>query len=725
MLKQLYRSLPGFPIPPAVRCNTTRCGSRFYAILGWRLLAIPLTLHATGVIQAQEDPFGEPAANAAEDPFGAPATATGTAAPQGAAGNRASLPGEAEWSPDPVIRNLRQQPARNHRELARGVLYLSRLQAWEDLANWIAPWIDRPLTPDQAADMVSEIGADGWLATGRVAGSSLSEEQRRWIDGVLEQASLSARDPKKLKQQWDKLSDSRLVTRKEGALGLMSAGSTGLAYLLQQSMTEPKVPIQAVGGTLREFQSEGVAAAKAAHALAIPEARQRLLPILAAMPGASYLPELVSGIYDAQLDPPTRSYLASVMESRLGHLPGQTETLNWLGQQLKDQFHTWKIASQTDVPADRTVWRIDGGKLQDVVGDERQLAAGQTLQTALMMLRSADLPEDIAALPMALALEALAQFPPASQSDPIVALKSLVPHDRWNSVTLWPQVYQAAGDSVLPRAAYQALRQMESLQSNDQVPSDAIAGSLVDAARHGAMALRYAATSQLAPRWLAGAGTVAGASQSIADNLQEMSRLEGAPLVLIAGRDASLRSIATRALKPLGIRTAEVNDARELLRWVEQPNPVEAILAVDRIGIGDLSEAQWVQKLRAHRRTRDIPIGLLSNDIPEAQDWVLAETPRLFRAPMPGSIEAMDQIWQQCQRLAGGAPVDAAQRWQWKSVADRILAEVARKPPNQRPAGTDRWPLEPWDGRVEWEPNQLDHDKKILPVSQTSKNTSN
>jgi CheY-like chemotaxis protein len=480
-----------------------------------------------------------------------------------------------------------------------------------------------------------------------------------------------------------------------------------------------------VGGTLREFQSEGVAAAKAAHALAIPEARQRLLPILAAMPGASYLPELVSGIYDAQLDPPTRSYLASVMESRLGHLPGQTETLNWLGQQLKDQFHTWKIASQTDVPADRTVWRIDGGKLQDVVGDERQLAAGQTLQTALMMLRSADLPEDIAALPMALALEALAQFPPASQSDPIVALKSLVPHDRWNSVTLWPQVYQAAGDSVLPRAAYQALRQMESLQSNDQVPSDAIAGSLVDAARHGAMALRYAATSQLAPRWLAGAGTVAGASQSIADNLQEMSRLEGAPLVLIAGRDASLRSIATRALKPLGIRTAEVNDARELLRWVEQPNPVEAILAVDRIGIGDLSEAQWVQKLRAHRRTRDIPIGLLSNDIPEAQDWVLAETPRLFRAPMPGSIEAMDQIWQQCQRLAGGAPVDAAQRWQWKSVADRILAEVARKPPNQRPAGTDRWPLEPWDGRVEWEPNQLDHDKKILPVSQTSKNTSN
>jgi hypothetical protein len=168
-----------------------------------------------------------------------------------------------------------------------------------------------------------------------------------------------------------------------------------------------------------------------------------------------------------------------------------------------------------------------------------------------------------------------------------------------------------------------------------------------------------------------------------------------------------------------------VNDARELLRWVEHPNPVEAILAVDRIGVGDLSEAQWVQKLRAHRRTRDIPIGLLSSDIPETQEWVLAETPRLFRAPMPGSIEAMDQIWQQCQSLAGGAPVDASQRWQWKAIADRILAEVAAKPPNQRPAGTDRWLKEPWDGRVEWEPNQLDHDKKILPVSQTSKNTSN
>jgi hypothetical protein len=53
------------------------------------------------------------------------------------------------------------------------------------------------------------------------------------------------------------------------------------------------------------------------------------------------------------------------------------------------------------------------------------------------------------------------------------------------------------------------------------------------------------------------------------------------------------------------------------------------------------------------------------------------------------------------------------------------LAEVASKPPNQRPAGTDRWLQEPWDGRVEWEPNQLDHDKKILPVSQPSKNTSN
>jgi len=573
--------------------------------------------------------------------------------------------------------------------------------------------------------MVSEIGADGWLAARRVAGSSLTEEQQSWIDRILEQASLSSRDPKLLKQHWDKLSDSRLATRKEGALGLMSAGSTGLAYLLQQSMTEPKVPVQAVGGTLREFQSEGVAAAKAAHALAIPEARQRLLPILAAMPGASYLPQLVSGIYDAQLDPPTRSYLASVVASRIGHLPGQTETLNWLGQQLKDQFHAWKIASQTDIPADRPVWRIDGGKLQEVVGDERQLAAGQTLQTALMMLRSADLPEDRAALPMALALEALAQFPPASQSDPIVALQSLVPHDRWNSVTLWPQVYQAAGDWVLPRAAYQTLRQMESLHSNDQVPSDAIAGSLVDAARHGAMAHRYAATSQLASRWLAGAGTVAGASQAIADNLQEMSKLEGAPLVLIAGRDASLRSIATRALKPLGIRTAEVNDARELLRWVEQPHPVEAILAVDRIGVGDLSEAQWVQKLRAHRRTRDIPIGLLSNEIPETQEWVLAETPRLFRAPMPGSIEAMDQIWQQCQRLAGGAPIDASQRWQWKAVADRILAEVASKPSNQRPAGTDRWRQELWDGRVEWESNQLDHDKKILPVSQTPKNTSN
>lgn len=725
MLKQLHWSLPCAPNSSPVPCCTRRSRSRFFTIFDWRLLALSLTLHAGAVIQAQDDPFGEPVASAAEDPFGAPATAVGTAAPQRAGGNRASLPSQEAWSPDPVIRNLRQQPARNHRELARGVLYLSRLQAWEDLANWIAPWIDRPLTPDQAADMVSEIGADGWLAARRVAGSSLSDEQQKWIDRILGEASLSTRDPQKLKQQWDKLSDARLATRKEGALGLLSAGSTGLAYLLQQSMTEAKVPIQAVGGTLREFQSEGIAAAKAAHALAVPEARQRLLPVLAAMPGANYLPQLVAGIYDAQLDPPTRSYLASVVESRLGHLPGQTETLSWLGQQLKDQFHTWKIASQTDIPADRPVWRIDGGKLQEVVGDERQLAAGQTLQTALMMLRSADLPEDRAALPMALALEALAQFPPAAQSDPIVALQSLVPHDRWNSVTLWPQVYQAAGDSVLPRAAYQALRQMEALHSNDQVPSDAIAGSLVDAARHGAMAHRYAATSQLAPRWLAGAGMVAGASQSIADNIQEMSRLEGAPLVLIAGRDAALRSIATRALKPLGIRTAEVNDARELLRWVEHPNPVEAILAVDRIGVGDLSEAQWVQKLRAHRRTRDIPIGLLSSDIPETQEWVLAETPRLFRAPMPGSIEAMDQIWQQCQSLAGGAPVDASQRWQWKAIADRILAEVAAKPPNQRPAGTDRWLKEPWDGRVEWEPNQLDHDKKILPVSQTSKNTSN
>lgn len=371
MLKQRHGSLPAFSTPSAVPCGSSRSRSRLSAILGWRLLAIPLTLHATGMIQAQEDPFGEPSASAAEDPFGAPAAAGGTAAPQGGGGNRAPLAGQAEWSPDPVIRNLRQQPARNPRELARGVLYLSRLQAWDDLTNWIAPWIDRPMTPDQAADMVSEIGADGWLAARRVAGSSLSEEQQSWIDRILEQASLSARDPGKLKQQWDKLSDSRLATRKEGALGLMSAGSTGLAYLLQQSMTEAKVPIQAVGGTLREFQSEGVAAAKAAHALAIPEARQRLLPILAAMPGASYLPELVAGIYDAQLDPPTRSYLASVVESRIGHLPGQTETLQWLSQQLKDQFHTWKIASQTDIPADRPVWRIDGGKLQEVVGDEQ------------------------------------------------------------------------------------------------------------------------------------------------------------------------------------------------------------------------------------------------------------------------------------------------------------------------------------------------------------------
>ena len=101
-----------------------------------------------------------------------------------------------------------------------------------------------------------------------------------------------------------------------------------------------------------------------------------------------------------------------------------------------------------------------------------------------------------------------------------------------------------------------------------------------------------------------------------------MQNLEAKPLALLIGGSTELSDSLSSQLSLLGVRTLLAKSARETMRLIQEPQPIEYVFLVDRVLEMRLSEV--IQRIRTHPRTRTLPLAVLTDQLGTTQRELLA-----------------------------------------------------------------------------------------------------
>src|SRR5262249_2230176 len=86
------------------------------------------------------------------------------------------------------------------------------------------------------------------------------------------------------------------------------------------------------------------------------------------------------------------------------------------------------------------------------------------------------------------------------------------------------------------------------------------------------------------------------------------------PVILIAAVHAETRGIARQIIERAGLTAAEVANGRRALDWLVG-NPAPALILLDQ-PMPDFDGTEFLIRLRAHAKLRQIPVVLLPNKTP-------------------------------------------------------------------------------------------------------------
>jgi hypothetical protein len=131
-----------------------------------------------------------------------------------------------------VVRSLRTSPPRSYAELAKAVQLMSRIRRWDEVQFWLDKINSLGINESSATEMVDSVGSQVFQGLLRPE-VDITAKQRESIRGLLELASASSRDPKKLGMAVQALRSNVKSTRIQGFRDLKHGGNRGVAALLE------------------------------------------------------------------------------------------------------------------------------------------------------------------------------------------------------------------------------------------------------------------------------------------------------------------------------------------------------------------------------------------------------------------------------------------------------------------------------------------------------------
>ncbi len=635
-----------------------------------------------------QDPFGDttPDVPSAGDTMPVPVNRSNT--PK--ASDAVTLPA----TDHPVVQALRDYPPRTSSEIARGMLHLYRLQQWEDLSYHLNHWMKMPLDSNTASKMVSEIGRDSWMAL-RSRSQGLTAEQSAWIEKVLSLSSNAALDPTLLQSYYQALKNPVAVDQKRGILGLEVAGPSGLALFIN-SVANDSSPANAA--MIELFRRYGVAGRDAWKAYMTSEdatIRDRLV-MLSRNHVRELLPELLGHLHSGQASDTASKAIEKFLQDELQTVPNANDSIHYLQTKLRKSLDQYTAVRKTPFSNNQEAWILRNGKVESELRDAMLVQLGSCYQLATQLQRTARSMEKDSAEAWAVLLEW-----------ELMTSANLMPIDQdgaSDDAEFLSKVLVQAQSQNLPGAQLRTLQRLAGFPTSvaQSTTQSTTQSPMILALDSGVSAVRYAAATSLASQ--AGNEGYAGSHRAY-ESLLEMLELQGEPLALIIGNHQDLCDHTSRLLNQMGYRSENVSTARDALRWVDLPHPIEMCVIVDQVS--DMTFAQLVQRLRSHPRSSHIPVVLLADQVTDSQLAFLQEETSIVRSFVPKDAAGFLEILRQVDARHRMVRPSAADRIAWKSMAQQAITRI-----HQSPELNQVYPVAKWRHWVEVRMGSLALDKQ-------------
>ena len=612
-----------------------------------------------------QDPFGDNSGDNSDTEL-VPNAASSTTDLQKKNTNEPSLPDTKH----PLVLEIRSNPPKTAGDFARAILYLSRLSQWSDIQALLQKRMGTTLDEAQAVAMVQEVGVETWMKL-RLRSELFTEDERQWMARILELAAEHERNPQLLQRHLQALRSTDLASQKRGLFGLQSAGSIGLAALVNDTLKNSVPPPQAMSTALHSFGASGVDALSAAWNSEDPIARQRLAMLMAPLAKQRKNLPIISAIYSTTDSNQTKQLaLQSIASS-----PSAAEVSKYLHQRMLQEVAELTRARSNPFPASREVWSLDASqKLVVKLATEVEWSLQRVGETARCLLRQADRSSLQTADAIAATLESHYRASPTIfTNDPLGWLQSSWQSNLTETPSLLCAAWEQAVQHDLPGAQLRLVQQFGEFAKAPETVDSQVLRVLADGAKSSHPAVRMMAASSLAPALLQ--KNIQGGHRTL-EVLMEMLRMEGRPLALVIGQNDGLRDHFTQLVAQLGIATESVRNGREALKWIQQPNPVELVFVLDRQS--DLTLMQLLQRLRAHPRTKSIPIALLAEALTNGEEEFLSHEAGMFRSFVPQDLAAMVEVVKQCETVTPSPRLTSADRALWKADAEQFVRSVAK-----------------------------------------------
>ncbi|MDZ4850631.1 MAG: hypothetical protein SGI77_15200 [Pirellulaceae bacterium] len=567
------------------------------------LLSGLVPMHAFG---QPENIFGEP--GAAAQPFGGISNAT--AVPSSVLTNKIVEESHV------VVQSLQQRPPQNAIDISRAILYMVRIERWDEVGRYLNQLATLPLDATTASKMTRSVGLETWFKVGSNV-EKVSEEQRALVHKILELSSGAVRSQTSVSNAISQLNSKELLDRKRGVLAIQGAGESGIAALLESvaSSSKPAAPI--VSELIITMGDEGKAALKASISTSDSIARERLLLIAARTPGNDYLAELMASVSVLPPTSPTYQVVAKVLAPSGQTLPSADAAQRLVLGRMEAQLKLYHSLRREATVKTYGVWRwsSDGKHLLSELDDAASIHLEEAYRLAYLAIQLAPHTSIDSPLATSIILERNYRIAPTIELDLPAFQRNFKPFEKSENLEYLGAVSDTSMKNGLLGSQLRSIQAIgNAIRKAPQNTATSMA-RLMAAVKNSPPAIRYSAASALTQ--LLDSDTKFEGRYTFEQTKQEMLELESKPLALVVGGASELRDALATQLSMLGIRTLESKSARETMRLIQKPNPIEYVFIVDKVLEMNLSEL--VQRLRTSPRTRLLPLAVLTDRISSDQ----------------------------------------------------------------------------------------------------------
>jgi CheY-like chemotaxis protein len=620
-----------------------------------------------------QDPFGDDAGDAGaveELAVGAPNAGSPDKAKTSTGSDSVSM-GET----NAVVRSLRTNPPRSFPDLAKAVQLMSRIRRWDEVQFWLDRINSLGINESSATEMVDSVGSQVFLGLLRPE-VDITAKQRESIRGLLELASASSRDPKKLGMAVQALRSNVKSTRIQGFRDLKRGGNRGVAALLESLLSEQSdAPNSTMSEAFMLMGEPAFSAWKAAMASPDAAARGRLVQLAASIGESSLMLELCAAAHDAELSAQVRSMLAEVASSHGNAIPSADRVYRHAIDAMKKSLSDFQRFRWSDETDSYFAWQLSGDKkvLLEVPARNADLFWQQAVSNARSGQRAGQAIDLFSAEAIAVLLEDASRDTRDAWT-PEMVFKS-IPTQTLDSDAFACLIWDSAVQEKLSAAQLLAVQNLSRWVSKEGAPGPVLE-RLVNACSSGFASVRYQAAATLVQ-------TLYGSTQDgilelqdksfggrskLEQILSEMRQLDGKPLILLVGGSSSLRTHVATLLQQFSYRVFETSSASQAMAAIRQGLPIESVVVVDRVF--EMRMGELIQRIRANPTTSTCPVAILADSLSDGDHRILGEDNRVVVGSVPPAASGLSDILRRMAIVDQAPRVDSVRRLGWKQLAD-------------------------------------------------------